>query len=180
MRAARHTQIHLVCHGEFVGAEMCFPAARSVSLTAAGREQAQHVADFIAARRPSCLYTSPLRRALETAEAIAARLEFAPKVRPDLRGGRPVDPDELALTAARASSELGRIARLHRGEQVVCVTHQDVIVASVLRYSGRSYAACDEVPVGFGSVWTLSLVGGHVGVRYVDHGEIASRVAAVL
>ena len=45
-------------------------------LTAAGRAQADAVADRLAAERIDAIYVSPLRRTAETAAPLAARLEL--------------------------------------------------------------------------------------------------------
>lgn len=114
---------------------------------------------------------------METAAIISTRIGFAAKVSHGLRGDSSPDSGALARTGARAPHELERIARLHGGERVVCVTHEDVIVASVLRFSGRPYTAFDEIEAGFCAVWTLSAIGRYVTLSYLDHAEIAARVA---
>lgn len=51
----------------------------------AGREQAQRVADRLAAEPLEALYVTTLRRTTETAAPLAARLGLTPTVEPDLR-----------------------------------------------------------------------------------------------
>lgn len=74
----------LVRHGESQGnAEFRLQGRREFPLTPRGVAQAQALAQRLAALRPSVVYTSPIRRALDTAAIIAAacRLEAIPDER---------------------------------------------------------------------------------------------------
>lgn len=79
----RHGQTEYNREGRWQGQGTDLP------LTATGREQAEAVAGELADRYgPACLaalYTSDLRRALETARILAARLGLEPRVDPALR-----------------------------------------------------------------------------------------------
>jgi broad specificity phosphatase PhoE len=55
------------------------------ALSEAGQEQVQHLAERVAALRPTALYSSPLGRALATADAIAAATGLAITTMDDLR-----------------------------------------------------------------------------------------------
>jgi broad specificity phosphatase PhoE len=71
--------VYLVQHAEKE------PGPGDPGLTAAGREQAARVARWLQARDVLQLYSSPFRRAQETAEAIAAATGLAMTVEPRLR-----------------------------------------------------------------------------------------------
>src|SRR5208282_1434339 len=70
------TIVHLVRHGEVENPRrVLYGRIPGFHLSADGRVQAKAVADFLAGRDVTVLRSSPLERALETAEPIAA--EFA-------------------------------------------------------------------------------------------------------
>ena len=73
------TTLHLVRHGEKSG------GPGDPGLNANGREEAERTAGRLAAHRVVAVWSSPLRRARETAAAIAARRGIEPVVDPRLR-----------------------------------------------------------------------------------------------
>jgi broad specificity phosphatase PhoE len=72
-----------------------------VPLSSAGREQVRLLCARMVAEPPDVLYTSPLRRALETATALGAALDLRPRVRAGLREINCGDVDGLPITAVR-------------------------------------------------------------------------------
>jgi broad specificity phosphatase PhoE len=151
-------RIILVRHGESVAnLERRFTVDPTEPLTPAGREQARARAEAIRLRfAPIAVYSSPFRRAFETAEQIGIVLGLEPLVVEDLREqsfgvfrGRPytelyglyaagsadrwhVKPDGgemLREVAARAGAALDAIARRHLGSEVVVVSHGGVMSA---------------------------------------------------
>jgi 2,3-bisphosphoglycerate-dependent phosphoglycerate mutase len=70
------TRLVLIRHGETDdNVAKRIAGWRESALTERGRIQAERVAEFVATRyRPAAIYTSPLRRATETAEGLARRL----------------------------------------------------------------------------------------------------------
>src|SRR6476646_8602201 len=72
--------IHFVRHGESVSnaapGAMALPGDQGDRVTDRGFEQARRVAESLAELGASRVLTSPLRRARETAEVIAERLEL--------------------------------------------------------------------------------------------------------
>ena len=101
-------RIYLVRHAEAAPGQ---PDAQR-RLTPAGLEQARRVADRLAAAEPlpDAVLHSPLVRARETAELIAAPLGIQP------------EPDDRLAPGATADSV--RAAAVGRGEAVVVVGHQ--------------------------------------------------------
>lgn len=79
-------------------------------LTPEGREQARLLAERIAAERPEAVVTSPLLRALETAEVLARAC------------GLEAEADERLAPGANSAD--ARAAAAGRGERVVLVGHQ--------------------------------------------------------
>ena len=72
---ARHGETDANGRGVFIG-------RHDVELNAIGREQARRLAAGVRRRRFARLYTSPLRRAAETAEFVAAAADLDPVVAP--------------------------------------------------------------------------------------------------
>jgi probable phosphoglycerate mutase len=148
----------LIRHGESVAnLERRFTWDAHEPLTPAGREQARARGEAIRGSfSPTALYSSPFRRALETAEEIGLVLGLAPLVVDELReqdfgifkgqpyadfygrypaGGverwdlRPDGGEMLREVARRAGAALDRIARGHLGGEVVVVSHGGVMSA---------------------------------------------------
>lgn len=130
------------------------------SLTRRGREQSRALAESLAGERIAQIWSSPLSRAVQTAEIVAARLGVDVVVREDLRelsvgdhAGRPAEPDPLAATfrawmagaldarieggetgaelVARVGGVLGEVADRTRGEATLVVSHGGAICAAV-------------------------------------------------
>lgn len=80
------------------------------SLTPEGREEARRLAERLVDERPDAVVTSPLLRALETAEVLARAC------------GLEAEADERL--APGATSADARLASAGRGERVVLVGHQ--------------------------------------------------------
>src|SRR5258708_12309192 len=81
------TRFVLVRHGEASGnREMRYLGATDAPLTERGQAQARQLASALALYRPAALYTSPLLRARQTAEAVAAVLGLAVVADPRLPG----------------------------------------------------------------------------------------------
>nr|CAA9323589.1 MAG: hypothetical protein AVDCRST_MAG46-989 [uncultured Nocardioidaceae bacterium] len=126
------------------------------SLTTAGRAQSLELADSLADRNVALVYSSPMARAVQTAEIVAGRLGCAVRVREafaevsvgDHEGeAEPSDPlapvlerwraGDLAATVpgstsgteliARMRAGLEEIADLHRGETVLVISHGQVM-----------------------------------------------------
>jgi broad specificity phosphatase PhoE len=80
------TTIFLARHGESDwNVEKRFQGHRDRPLTERGREQAHALADLVGAEKIDAVYTSPLSRARETAEIVAARAGLEAVALPELR-----------------------------------------------------------------------------------------------
>jgi broad specificity phosphatase PhoE len=126
------------------------------TLTRSGREQAAALGEALAGRRVAHVWTSPLARAVQTAEIAASRLGVGVTTRVGLRefgvgehAGKPMDVDPFVQTYLRwldgdldvrmPGSETGReiadrvglvlreIADAHPGETVLVVSHGGAI-----------------------------------------------------
>jgi phosphohistidine phosphatase len=92
-------------------------------LTRSGRDAAAMLGDLLADRRPNAVVSSPLRRAVETAEAIAEAAGLEPIVDERLSPGATLDSVRAAIEG--------------RGDIVVAVGHQPDCSEIVLRLTGR-------------------------------------------
>ncbi|HEU5035232.1 MAG TPA: histidine phosphatase family protein [Mycobacteriales bacterium] len=84
------TDLLIVRHGESAPARLDVPAPRveghsDPELAPEGREQAEQLADRLAHEHIDAIYVTTLRRTVETAAPLAARLGLEPRVEPDLR-----------------------------------------------------------------------------------------------
>ena len=124
------TEIWLVRHGD---SYKDMTEVEDPPLSAVGREQARRLAERVRRIQPAAVYSSPYRRALQTAMAITndvhvdARLvEVALDVGED--GSLDLKEDPLAA-ASRMREALEDVVRDHAGGRVVVVSHGAAIVA---------------------------------------------------
>ena len=123
------TEIWLVRHGDCYEGMVDDP---DPALSPTGRKQAALLAARVKRLEPAAVYTSPARRARETAR------EIAPDARVDERlmemSFEVTDDDQIAFTetpkdvVARMSAVIDEIAQAHPGERVIVVCHAGVIV----------------------------------------------------
>jgi broad specificity phosphatase PhoE len=161
------TTIVLVRHGETDwNRERRFQGHADTPLNDAGRAQAADLADSLTSERLVAVYTSPLRRAYETAALIAIRLELDVRPLDALREihvgqweGLTIDEvkerypesasagwhsrwpggetyDELS---ARVLPALVSLAHKHANERILVVTHAGPVRAALAAAMGLSY-----------------------------------------
>ena len=191
------TRLLLVRHGltDAVGTTL---AGRQPGwrLNAGGRAQVRRLAEALARAPLQAVYTSPLERARETADAIGERQRLVPRLRPGLievdygawtgrtftelsaapewerfnrhRGLVRVPGGELLVEVqARIAGELEALAAAHRGATVALVSHGDVIKSAI--------AHCLGMPLDL-----LMRVEVHpASVSIIDAAEWGSTVRAV-
>ncbi len=79
-------QLLLIRHAESVGnSELRLQGRTEFPLTERGRRQAEELAAMLASRSISAVYSSPIRRAADTAEAIAGQLGLAAELQSALQ-----------------------------------------------------------------------------------------------
>ncbi len=162
------TRIVLVRHGETDwNRENRFQGHADPPLNDLGRSQALVLAGHLASEPFAAAYTSPLRRAVETAAILARELGLDPietaslkevdvgswsgLTRDEVEARFPTgyerwleyghgwdDGESYDELGARVSSELLRIGELHRGQRVLAVTHGGPIRSAL--------AVADRVP----------------------------------
>ncbi|HKC19811.1 MAG TPA: histidine phosphatase family protein [Candidatus Dormibacteraeota bacterium] len=124
------TEISLVRHAD------CYREMTEVvdpPLSALGREQARRLAERVRRHPPAAVYSSPLRRATETARAISDNfteddrlVEMALQISED----GALDFQETHDSAvARMRGVIDEVVRVHEGQRVILVCHAASIVA---------------------------------------------------
>jgi broad specificity phosphatase PhoE len=191
VRHAAHDRVGTVLCGRMPG----------VTLGAPGRAQAERLAGRFAAENVACIRTSPLERAVETAEPIAARigqpLELCDAIAEIDFGAwsgtsfeaLAQDPRWAAWNSARSISRppygetmleaqsriVGAMEQLrgrYAGRSVILVSHGDVIKAALLYHLGMPIDAYARFEVEPASISTL--VVGDWGSKILRLNEVAA------
>jgi broad specificity phosphatase PhoE len=191
--AAVRAVVHLVRHGQVANPDhILYGRLPGFHLSQAGRLMAQAAADFLAGRDVTVLRSSPLERALESADPIAAefglpvvvddRLIEAANHFEGLRFGvgdgalrqpghwqylrnpfRPSWGEPYAEIAARMLAAVRDAAAAARGHEAVCVSHQLPIWVTRCSVMGRRlWHDPRRRQCALGSVTSLTLLGDQV------------------
>ncbi len=191
VRHAAHDRVGTVLCGRMPG----------VTLGAPGKEQAQRLAHRFARETVASVQTSPLERAVETAEPIAARtgqpvevceavteIDFGSwsgvsfEVLAQSPGwaawntarfvSRPPDGETMLEAQARIVKAMERLRRAYPGRSVVLVSHSDVIKAALLYHLGLPLDAYSRFDIDPASISTL--VVGDWGSKVIRMNEVAA------
>lgn len=103
------------------------------SLSERGLEEAKRLAAQLAPLQPQAVYSSPLRRAIETAHVLAAPLGLDVELEPRLVAVTAHDGDGLEAQAGAAWSFVESLIERGDIEMAVCVTHDLVLRSLVAR-----------------------------------------------
>lgn len=167
--AEQETRISLVRHGRVHNPNtILYGRLPGFSLSETGREDAGQAARLLRNEPVAAIYSSPLRRAVETAHAIArfhsasqiqiqdllievyTPFEGRPAAAADARGGdvytgsrKPFEQPRDVFR--RANSFFLGVRKTHRGQHVAAVTHGDVIVFMALWSRGLEPSAENKV-----------------------------------
>jgi phosphoserine phosphatase len=139
------TELWLIRHGD------CYEGAagdEDPGLSPQGREQATLLARRVRRLRRAAVYASPLRRAVETARAIApdVRLdERLVEVRTELQDGYVVPVESPDAVRERMGAAVADIVSTHPGDRVIVVGHGVAILGYV----------CDVLRLEFGTLRLL-------------------------
>lgn len=176
VRHADHELLGKVLAGRMAG----------VSLSAAGRQQAEKLARHFGQSGIAMVQSSPRQRALETARPIAAaaglpcetaaaldEIDFGTwtgkrfdeltadarwKAWNEARGAsRAPDGENMREVQGRIMAHLERLSAAHAGDQLVLVSHGDVIKAAIFHVVGAPLDAINRLEVAPASVSTIVL-----------------------
>ncbi len=183
------TILLLIRHGEndYVKQERLAGRLAGVHLNETGRRQAMALAERLAASKTKAVYSSPLERAVETAEPIAQTLGLPVIQRPGLVEVDYGDWQDQALKSLRKEKlwktvvqnpskaafpngesfsqaqhriqqEITQILTEH-GEKdwIICVSHADMIKMAVAFYLGLPLDLFQRLHIGPASITALSL-----------------------
>ena len=123
------TEIWLVRHAD------CYQdmeQAEDPPLSALGRAQSQRLAERVKRGGPAAVYTSPFRRALETARAITDDVTVDPRLVEmplDISEDGTLEFHETADSATARRAMVEDIVREHEGKRVVAISHGAAIIA---------------------------------------------------
>jgi probable phosphoglycerate mutase len=196
------TTFFLVRHAahDRVGSILCGRMA-GVTLGDAGKAQARRLSERFARENVACLLTSPLERAVETAEPIAARIGEPAQISEAITEidfgawsgmsfeALAQDPRWTAWNGARSVSRppggesmleaqgriVGALADLrdrHPGRSVLLVSHSDVIKAALLYHLGMSLDSYARIEIEPASISTL--VVGDWGSKVLRLNEVVA------
>lgn len=178
------TTFHFVRHAahDRVGTTLC-GRMQGVSLGSLGRSQVERVSARLVKENITLVLTSPLDRARETAEPIAARIgcqveiceaineiefgEWSGQSFDELVGdprwtswnqsrstSRPPGGEMMLETQTRVISALEQLRRNHTGRSLALVSHGDVIKAALLYYLGMPIDAHSRFDIDPASIST--------------------------
>lgn len=171
--------------------------SEGIALNEEGRVQAQWLAARLAVLPVSAIYSSPLQRAMETAEAIATlvgrdvepreeflEIEFGEWTGLDFnalsrdarferfnrfRSSADVPGGESMLQVqARMIDGLSRVRARHRHDRVVVVSHGDLIRAAIAYYAGIPLDLMQRIEVSTGSLSEIELDDDHVRIVRIN------------
>lgn len=175
----RHATNHAV--GRFLAGRL-----PGIHLDEDGRAQAARLASNLSGVPIAAIYSSPLERAMETAEYIAAQQALSVAISPALtdieygdwtgatlaelsldaewrrfncsRGNTRVPSGEMMLEAQmRAVLECARIQQRHADQIIAIITHAEIVRAVVAHYAGISLDAALRIEVEPASVSVVAL-----------------------
>jgi broad specificity phosphatase PhoE len=168
-----------------------------VQLNAEGRAQAARAAERLAGVPVRAIYTSPVERARETAEAIALPHGLTPVVREPLgevrlgdwtgrtfeslrgdadwgrfnsfrAGSRPPGGEWMVEVQARVVGEIQRLREEHAEGTIAVVSHGDPIKAALFHYGGISLDLMLRWQIAPASVSILELTASGVAIVAVN------------
>lgn len=191
VRHAAHDRVGTVLCGRIPG----------IRLGELGKAQARALAQRFASESVASVQTSPLERAVETAEPIAAQLGRPAEHSDDIieidfgawsgmsfdtlsddrrwsawnnsrSTSRPPDGETMLEAQTRIVRAMERLRSLHAGRSIVLVSHSDVIKAALLYHLGMPIDSYMRLEVSPASISTL--VVGDWGSKVLRMNEVIS------
>jgi probable phosphoglycerate mutase len=193
------TMLFFVRHGAHALQGEVLAGRTDVALSPAGVEQARWLGERLAREQVSVLHTSPQQRTRETATVIAHRIGRAAEMIPaldevnvgDWTGSplqaldrdprwqqwnatrsmaRPPNGESMLEVQMRVIAHIERVRAGHPEEQVVLVTHADVVRAALVYYLGLDIDSFWRLEVSPGSL--TALLTGQWGAKLLSLNEV--------
>ena len=172
--------------------------SEGVTLSEAGRAQAEDLARRVSEVTVHALYSSPLERCLETAAPIAKATGLTPRVAKGLieidygswtgkpfttlsrtklwkefHGATPSAPrfpggETLAEAQARAVKAVNQLADRHPKDTVAVVSHGDVVALVLAHFAGIHIDQFQRLEIAPASVTAIAVGAGAPGIRKVN------------
>jgi probable phosphoglycerate mutase len=156
-------ELLLIRHALPVRLERADGSPADPPLSAAGRAQAERLAEWLAAEPLDVLYTSPLRRARETAAPVARQRGLEPRVEPGVSEFDSDAPVYIPMEELKAQDYERWLALVRSGVYVDgdVASFRDTVVASLEKLiethpGGRVAVICHG---GVINAWTSHLLG---------------------
>jgi probable phosphoglycerate mutase len=180
------TTFYLIRHGAKMSEDAMVGRMPGIHLTAEGRRQAAAIGEHLRRARITQLFSSPLERAVETAEPLARlkRLEVQSSLAfHEIDMGSWTGRPKRALTAlaswkrfcrfpagteipggetlpeaqSRIVSEIVRLRHAHANTGIAIVTHEDPIRLAICHFIGAPTNVYDKISIRLGSVTVLQI-----------------------
>lgn len=171
---------------------------RPVPLNQNGRAQAQRLAAFLKARQIQALYSSPVARALQTAEILASALQLPVTTERGLteigvgewegrywndlteeiarqnfyaipEDARPPGGETLRETHRRAVAVIERASSWHGTGSLLFVSHADVVRAIVAHYLGFDLRTVRQIRIDHASLTALEINGSTADLLFLNY-----------
>jgi broad specificity phosphatase PhoE len=191
------TVFHLLRHGERQESRVLVGRSPGIALSEHGRVEIAAVSERLAAAEIVAIYTSPLERTVETAEIVAARLGLPVALREELieldfgewtgctfdqiRADPRWEPwrtqrslatipggESMRQVQRRAVEAMLEIGAAHADDNVVLVSHGDVIRAMLVFALGMPLDFFNRIEVAQGSLSTVRIDAGGVRVLAIN------------
>jgi probable phosphoglycerate mutase len=191
VRHAAHDRVGTILCGRMAG----------VSLGSVGKAQAERLAHRFANENVTCICTSPLERAMETAQPIAWRLRQSLQVcdavneinfgrwsgtsfealnenphwtswNSSRSTSRPPEGETMREAQGRIVGAMERLRSLHAERSVILVSHSDMIKAALLYHLGMPIDAYGRLEIEPASISTL--VVGEWGSKILRLNEVVA------
>jgi 2,3-bisphosphoglycerate-dependent phosphoglycerate mutase len=166
-RLPEATEVWLVRHGDCYAGQGRDRSARGDDdppLSARGRQQARRLGERIRRVGVTAVYSSPLRRAVETARSMTDRVEIEPRLTSvatalDQNGLRR-EAEDPGQVIARMGAAVADAVATHPGRRVVMVGHGVAITTYLTHIMGLEFGLL-RLPPYFASVNIVLVSGDH-------------------
>jgi len=194
------TTFLLIRHGEndWIGRGVIAGRTPGVHLNAAGRQQAGHLAEALAKMKIDKLFSSPIDRARDTAEPVAARLGLAIEILPPIQEvnfgdwtgksiseldklegwkkwntmrsiGQIPNGENMMQVQSRFVGEIERLRHLYPNETLALFSHGDPIRAAVTYYLGMPLDLLLRIEVGYASITEVTIDDWHIRFETINY-----------